>query len=112
MKKKWISESELAIRAVSKAAKLMEEKGTKYLTPRMKSSPRSIFTDLDVLIEKCITEVLKPSGYPIIGEETSKDKGADSKSRGPVWYVDPIDGTANIVSSIPFYAISVGLFFG
>ncbi|EYF03643.1 inositol monophosphatase family protein [Chondromyces apiculatus] len=50
-------------------------------------------------------------GVPIVAEEGTGV--ADEPGRaGPVWYVDPLDGTVNFVHGHPFWCVSVGLMEG
>ena len=67
----------------------------------------NIVTDVDMQVEKEILDVLRAE-YPdmgTLGEETSGQR-ADS---GYVWVIDPLDGTRNYASGIPFYSVVVGL---
>ena len=48
------------------------------------------------------------SDYAILSEES----GSLQKRSGPVWVVDPLDGTNNFARSIPIFAVSVGLMEG
>ncbi len=67
-------------------------------------------TRLDRQIEQFIGNQLKEK-YPehhIAGEEF----GGKVLESGPLWLIDPLDGTANFVSGVPFYAVSVALFIG
>ena len=109
MNKKWFFETELALKAISTSVELIEKKRMEGLVPRIKESPRDLVTELDLLIEKHITRVLNISGYQIIGEETTKNKNLNIDTQKPIWLIDPIDGTTNLISSIPFYATSIGL---
>jgi len=70
-----------------------------------KESNRDLVTHWDILIEKLIIDKLSKTIFPIIGEETANDIELNSKS----WVIDPIDGTTNFISGIPFYGISIGL---
>lgn len=48
------------------------------------------------------------SGFPgesIVGEEDERD--GRPTHEGPVWFVDPIDGTTNYVHGFPFYCVSI-----
>jgi len=45
------------------------------------------------------------AGESIVGEEDEHD-GRPSDA-GPVWFVDPIDGTTNYVHGFPFYCVSI-----
>lgn len=45
------------------------------------------------------------AGEAIVGEEDARD--GRPQTDGPVWYVDPIDGTTNYVHGFPFYCVSI-----
>ena len=47
--------------------------------------------------------------HGILGEEDGED---DATVREPTWAVDPLDGTTNFISGLPFYASSVGVLHG
>ncbi len=47
-------------------------------------------------------------GVPVLGEESSRG-GAVDAAQGPVWVVDPLDGTVNFIQGIPIFAVSIGL---
>ena len=106
---KWVKEAELALKSVSSAAEIIETQYKNMNGFRTKESPRDIVTELDVAIEHYLVKELSVSGYHIIGEETTSDNDLGPFLNQPVWYLDPIDGTANFISSVPFYAISAGL---
>lgn len=56
--------------------------------------------------EAAILEILRERSpaYGIVAEETG------GKPTGPAtWYIDPLDGTTNFLSSIPHYAVSIAL---
>jgi len=106
---KWLKESELALRAVSSSADMLEETQIEGIAIRTKGNPRDIVTEIDIALEEKIRVILSSSGHHIIGEETFKDKFADVPSSGPVWFIDPIDGTTNFISAIPYYSTCVGL---
>ena len=67
-----------------------------------------LVTQYDTKIEEFLKERISQSypEYSIIGEESSSDK----KRADYAIYIDPIDGTTNFVHSLPFCAISVGVF--
>jgi myo-inositol-1(or 4)-monophosphatase len=46
-------------------------------------------------------------GIPALGEE--QPGASEARPRGPVWYVDPLDGTTNFVHGHPFFCVSIGL---
>ena len=109
MKDKWLAESELVLKAVSAGAKMLTQQKIEGLSVRSKGNPRDLVTELDVYIENQIKTMLGPSGYKILGEESVKEKDAADMGNEPVWLIDPIDGTTNFVSSIPYHSVSVGL---
>lgn len=109
---RWVKEAELALRSVSAAADIIETQYKNMSGFRTKESPRDIVTELDIAIENYLIKELSVSGYHIIGEETTTDNDIGPYLNRPVWYLDPIDGTANFISSVPFYGISAGLGIG
>jgi len=108
----WVKEAELSLKSVSSAAEIIETQYKNLNGFRTKESPRDIVTELDIAIEHYLVKELSVSGYHIIGEETTSDEDIGPYLNQPVWYLDPIDGTANFISSVPFYAISAGLAVG
>jgi myo-inositol-1(or 4)-monophosphatase len=64
-------------------------------------------TDLDLKIN-CIVTRLIETYFPddsVISEETWGRAGA--LKTGAIWVIDPLDGTSNFVSALPFYACSI-----
>jgi fructose-1,6-bisphosphatase/inositol monophosphatase family enzyme len=67
----------------------------------------NLLTETDLAIERYIQDELAvefPS-HGVLSEETAADTSTD----GYVWVVDPIDGTKNFASGIPFYCINIAL---
>jgi myo-inositol-1(or 4)-monophosphatase len=67
----------------------------------------NVVTDVDTEVESEILGVLSAE-FPdvgLLGEESASIK-ADS---GYVWIVDPLDGTRNYASGIPFFSLVIGL---
>ena len=67
----------------------------------------NIVTDVDTEVEEEVLDILRRE-YPdmgLLGEE-SAGKRADT---GYVWIVDPLDGTRNYASGIPFFSTVIGL---
>ena len=67
----------------------------------------NIVTDVDMLVEQQILATLAEQ-FPttgLLGEESLGTK----PDKGLVWVVDPIDGTRNYVSGVPFYSVVIGL---
>lgn len=71
-----------------------------------------LVTDADHAAQQTIKEALL-SAYPdhqFLGEETPRaQKDELLKTSGPLWVVDPLDGTTNYVHDLPCYAVSIGL---
>lgn len=99
---------ELAIAraAVAEGSKLLAgaERGAVYL-----KGDRDFVTDLDRRIEEHIRGFLEREmpGHGFLGEE-SGDPSVDAGT-GPVWALDPIDGTSNFIHGLPLCAVSLAL---
>lgn len=98
-------EGKLAIKAAVSAGKIVcELKETKY-TKSFKGSFRDVVTEVDLISEKIIIDILsdlEPLSY--LSEEKNKLIG-DKKN---FWAIDPIDGTANFVNGSPYFCVSLG----
>ena len=72
-----------------------------------KTSKLDPVTEVDRRSEERIRKVLLDAmpGSSIIGEEFGRAEGEPGSVR---WHLDPIDGTLNYVSGIPYFATSVG----
>lgn len=72
----------------------------------------SIVTEADVITQQRLAEQLRQN-WPdtvLLGEEMSSDEqAAILSSDKPVWCLDPLDGTSNFASGIPYFAISLSL---
>lgn len=67
----------------------------------------NLVTDVDNLVEERLREILRRE-YPecgIVGEEGQDSLGSSEYT----WIVDPLDGTRNYVSGIPFFGVTVAL---
>jgi 3'(2'), 5'-bisphosphate nucleotidase/myo-inositol-1(or 4)-monophosphatase len=70
----------------------------------------SLLTEVDLAAQNSLTERLtRLIDCPVLGEEMSGERQLDIWQRGGdgLWCVDPLDGTTNFVSGIPFFAVSV-----
>ena len=68
----------------------------------------NIVTEMDTKVESAIFEILGrefPNMY-LIGEESAE---GHIPTQGYSWIVDPLDGTRNYASGIPFFSVVVGL---
>ena len=67
----------------------------------------NIVTDADTAVEQEIKALLTGE-FPdmgLLGEETAGVRADD----GYVWVIDPLDGTRNFASGIPFFSVVIGL---
>ncbi len=67
----------------------------------------NLVTETDLEVEKNLTEELTREfpEHRVLSEETA----ADTDTAGWVWVIDPIDGTRNFVSGIPFFCVNIAL---
>jgi myo-inositol-1(or 4)-monophosphatase len=67
-----------------------------------------LVTDLDVAVEEdCARELERRyPGHRLIAEERH---AADAPTEGYCWVIDPLDGTVNYASGVPFFCFSVAL---
>lgn len=72
-----------------------------------KTGPADHVTEIDRAIERRVREVIGAQfpDHDLVGEEYG---GAADGSR-PSWYVDPIDGTANLANCVPWTSFSLAL---
>ncbi|MGA8260817.1 MAG: inositol monophosphatase [Arenicellales bacterium] len=73
----------------------------------------SYVTDIDLALQARIEEALRARHpeIPFIGEETPEEERVRilESEHGRVWCLDPLDGTTNFTSGLPFYGISLAL---
>ena len=69
--------------------------------------PRDVVTKADFLSEKTIMDTIKKKfpSHNFLTEES----GIIKKNSEYTWIIDPIDGTTNFVSKIPYFAVSIAL---
>jgi myo-inositol-1(or 4)-monophosphatase len=67
----------------------------------------NVVTETDFAVERFIKEAIAEEfpDHRIVAEETAADGGFE----GWCWVVDPIDGTKNFVSGIPFWCVNIAL---
>lgn len=71
----------------------------------------SLVSDVDLESEKRMQEILKRVGaFEILSEEASQDDNHRAmQSKGPIWVIDPLDGTTNYLSGKLDFSIYAGL---
>ena len=99
----------IALKAARAGARVVLDNFGKSKDARVKGDSKGLVTATDLAAEKAILEVLSAeSVYEIMSEESLNKQ----ELKGPVWVVDPLDGTNNFARSLPFFAVSVGLMDG
>lgn len=81
---------------------------------KTKDTAIDIVTKYDQLSEALILERLKPHfpDHHIVAEE-SGDSTSDPDDESPyTWHIDPLDGTVNYASGLPYYGVSIALYEG
>lgn len=70
----------------------------------------SWLTELDLALQKALTAALMDyaPGVKVLGEEASADEQqALLRQADSLWVLDPLDGTSNLVTGLPFYGVSL-----
>jgi len=88
------------IKAVNQATKILN--GNKVYRKKFKKD-KTLVSNLDIKIEREIAKLIKSNfkDHKIFGEEVFRENGEN------LWLIDPIDGTANFLSNLPFYSTSL-----
>lgn len=94
--------------ALKEASKIMMASFGGPVKGQLKENQSSIVTEMDVAAERKIAHMIsqKYPGHSIIGEE----KGAILTGSEYTWIIDPIDGTSNYASGIPWFGILLAVF--
>jgi myo-inositol-1(or 4)-monophosphatase len=104
---------DLARRVAEEAgAVLMERFGRLAGSEIQRHGARDMVTAADREAEDLIARRLKAArpGIPLLAEEEQRGAAVPRRAPpGPVWIVDPLDGTVNFVQGIPLFAVSIGL---
>jgi fructose-1,6-bisphosphatase/inositol monophosphatase family enzyme len=74
---------------------------------RSKADAADLVTAVDTAVEEHVREVIaeRLPGHLVVGEEL----GGVARPGVPCWYVDPVDGTANLANGVPWTAFSLAL---
>ncbi|MBN1121621.1 MAG: inositol monophosphatase [Anaerolineae bacterium] len=105
---------ETASLAAYRAGELIREQYTQPRQVKQKNGPRDLVTQTDKAAQDVILDIIQEK-YPdhfILAEE-NPDSHPDEDGNwtipdGPVWMVDPIDGTTNYVFTLPMFCVSIG----
>lgn len=83
-----------------------------------RKGPTDLVTEIDLWAEQQVLKFVQERfpDHLVLGEETSGELCSKTgrtleqlAARGVCWFVDPIDGTTNFTSRIPFVSVSVGV---
>lgn len=97
---------DIALKAAREAGDLLIKRFNEIKEVTFKSRG-NIVTDVDKEVEIVILKRIATE-YPNFGLLGEESKG-DRPDIGPVWIVDPLDGTRNYASGIPFFSVVIGL---
>jgi fructose-1,6-bisphosphatase/inositol monophosphatase family enzyme len=102
------------LRAVSAAEIMPRFKHLGADDVRSKSGPQDPVTVADEAAERALTARLRElfPGTDVIGEESVAENPAlleRLRAPGPVWVVDPIDGTSNYAAELPLFGVMIAL---
>lgn len=84
-----------------------ETRSHRVTTVSTKADPADLVTELDRSIELRVREVVldRFPDHAFVGEEF----GGTAVGGRPTWYLDPVDGTANLANGLPWTAFSLAL---
>jgi len=99
-------ETKAAVRAAKSAGRIAMKHFGSQLPYKTKDSVYNWVTKADIEAEKAIIRILSKEfpGCGFIAEESGKKKGNDH-----TWIIDPIDGTNNFASGIPYFNTAIAL---
>ena len=101
------SNLQLAIKATKSAGALIHHN---YVEAKklIKKDSNDYATETDIAAEKLIIDILRQTGYSILGEETGETDNHSNRK----WIIDPLDGTINFIRGFPFFCVSIALMEG
>ncbi len=72
-----------------------------------KAHPADLVTDIDLAVEQRVRDVIAAElpGHVVVGEE----QGGRPEPGRPSWWLDPVDGTSNLASGLPWCSFSLAL---
>lgn len=97
---------------------LLARVGRDELLPRLqrvgaqRKPDGSLLTEADLAADACVREALAAAWpeVPVLSEEMSPaEQRALLAGGGPVWCLDPLDGTSNFVAGFPLFSLSLAL---
>jgi myo-inositol-1(or 4)-monophosphatase len=111
---------DITVQFASRAIDALRSVAAEEILPRYRSvvatrkDDGSLVTEADLAAQHALVRRLaKLEAIPVMGEEMrAADQAAIWDRGGRFWCIDPLDGTKNFASGIPFFAISVALMEG
>jgi myo-inositol-1(or 4)-monophosphatase len=96
--------------AALKAGELIRARRTSKAVAVSLKAARNLVTTTDLEAEKLIIEQIRKSfpEHRILAEESSDGVKPEAYSRGPLWVIDPIDGTTNFAHGHLQVGVSIG----
>jgi myo-inositol-1(or 4)-monophosphatase len=78
---------------------------------RAKDGAADLVTDVDLRIEREVRDRLAERfpDHRVCGEEYGGEPGPGAVGAGPIWFVDPIDGTTNFANRLPWASFSLAV---
>lgn len=98
-----------AEQAVTKAGDTISELRSREKIEVNYKDAGELVTSADLLSERIIQEAImgKYPGHRILSEEHGVHNWDNFKFDGPVWVIDPLDGTVNFARHLPHYGVSL-----
>jgi myo-inositol-1(or 4)-monophosphatase len=98
----------IACEAVTRASELVRAREPRRL---LLKGDRDVASDVDLTVERFVRKFLhrKMPGVGFLGEE---DSDGYEMTDEPLWILDPVDGTVNLIHGVPLCAVSLSLVFG
>jgi myo-inositol-1(or 4)-monophosphatase len=98
----------LFVSAFQASGKILIEYFNKPIAAKQKESQSSIVTEADIKSEAIIIKLIRERfpEHNIISEE----RGFINNNSQYTWIIDPLDGTSNFASGIPWFGILISLF--
>jgi myo-inositol-1(or 4)-monophosphatase len=108
---------EITVHFAARAIDAVRSVAVEEILPRYRSvaatrkDDGSVVTEADFAAQRALARRLaQVEAIPVMGEEmTAREHAAIWERGGRFWCVDPLDGTKNFSSGIPFFAVSVAL---
>ena len=77
----------------------------------IQKNPFDFVTGADLASQEAVLAVINQAHpeHDILAEETPADLARAAALQGPLWVVDPLDGTTNFIHGLPHVAVSVAL---